>query len=188
MSRGGETDERRVFKVAAGQANRDLQEIFIAKDFAAIGPRDYGDWSQASSDERDSAERKDKEALDAMVKIRADDLAVLTEGFTVRSIGRVDTPYSFNKDWKRFAQWDLYNSIRVKWADPNSPEVEEAFGRADTGESRPSIHVRRRLCWLQAGSEDAKRWVRRADRILDEAGLWKRQVDPAQLPFDDPSV
>jgi len=192
VTQGEQLRERRIFKVAAGQSGRDLREVFIAKDFAAIGPGRFGDWSESSNTRKDYGSPDDpptvgdKRALNAMVEIAKDDLAVLAVGQDLVSVGRVDEGYSFNENWGRFGQWDLLNSIRVKWADPGNPEVEKAFESADSGEPRPKVLARGRLCRLH--SEEVRRWVRRADRNLEDVGYWERNLDPPRLPFDDPLI
>lgn len=177
--------DKRFFRLAAGEANRDYSFRFIESDIGAIGPG-VGDLidspDQAALDGLGSDKRG---MLLRFAGVQEGDLILLANGWSPITVGRAtkDRPkgqvYRYTEGIGLFGHWDLYNVIRVKWADPRDPLVEEAL--ANLKDTHGPVKVRGSFRELGGGSEDVRDWMGKLDAELDRAGHWDRSLKDAGL-------
>ena len=170
------TEEKRVFKFAAGQGNRNFTQAFLRDNFAAVGPGSSGNWLEV--EDRNEFSQGDRIALDLIVRMSEDDLVLLFHGYQVITVGRVAGKYEFNPDGRLFGSWDLFHTRRVDWANRSDPTVERVI--AEVGPP-PKAEVRGRIRELGWKSEKAKQWAREVDHGLEAVGFWDRPLAALDL-------
>lgn len=170
--------QKAVFKVSAGGHARDHSRVFLNQDLAAIGPGGPGEWSEEN---RKNFDPKDQTPLRALAEMREGDLVVMTNGFSVLTVGRVVAKYRFDPRLRLVGGWDLFHYVRVKWADWREEPVKKEFGREPPAQL--DLRIRRRACRLGGQSSETIDWARRVDRRLEQLGCWSRELEP--LPLDD---
>lgn len=178
-----EAPVKRVFKVSAGQRNRDLVSQFVAGSYAAIGPGSTGDWRNGKNHGK-SVATADASALNCLVAMVPGDLVLLTVGYEAKALGRVVEKYEFTRDGQLYGGWDLYHSIRVKFACLDQLEIRDR----DRYSPWPrDLKVRRRLCALGGGSAEHIKWANELDQLLEQDDFWST-VQVPDLALDDPEI
>ena len=126
-------EQRNVWQVSGGPANRDYSDIFIKYGVALIGPGDAGRWRP---------DREDYEFEGGFVRrfaseVQLGDIFLLRTGISkVRAVGIVASEYLYLPQFDDVNGWDLQHVRRVRWCElPNTYD----FGLSVFGANPPRL-------------------------------------------------
>lgn len=167
-------DQPRVLKVAAGTRARDYRKHFLEYDLAAIGPGWIGRWGEADPTDFDTGSKR---ALGALAEAEPGDIALLTVGTEIVTIGEIHDGYDYSERLALIGGWDLYHFIRVKWVNPS---------RVRRFKGPRHVASLSRAHWLGPGNAEVRQWAQRVYRRLKSKGEFERALEEA--PGEDPPL
>lgn len=111
---GDGKQQRSVWQVSGGPANRDYSDIFLKYGIALIGPGDAGLWRPG----RDDDEFEGGFVRRFAMELQIGDVVLLRTGISkIRAIGIVASEYLYLPQFDDVNGWDLQHGRRVRWCE-----------------------------------------------------------------------
>ena len=166
-----EGNERTIWQVSAGPADRSYADQFLIHGVALIGPGDTGPWRSERSDEEFEGGFVRRFAAE----LRVGDVLLLRTGLsTIRAVGLVASDYQYLPQFDDVNGWDLQHARRMRWC--ALPEPYD-LGNRVFGANPP------RLSRIQA-----EEIVRYANQVVQSPPTdWQARALPS-LPVEEPTL
>jgi hypothetical protein len=111
---GDVTQQRSVWQVSGGPANRDYSDIFLKYGVALIGPGDAGPWRPGREDDQFEGGFVRRFATE----LQSGDIVLLRTGISrIRAVGIVASEYFYFPQFDDVNGWDLQHGRRVRWCE-----------------------------------------------------------------------
>lgn len=119
MAKGESGAGAQVWQIACGEKGRRYQQLFLDHDVMFLGPGRFGPYSPSRYDSNPEAlaegEGKVTYIRQFATEVQPGDIVLMRSGYTVLSIGVVDTGYFHSPVFDDVYGWDLQHYRRVIW-------------------------------------------------------------------------
>lgn len=132
-----------VWQIACGEKGRRYQRLFLDHDVMFLGPGRFGAYAPSLYDlnpeARAEGEGKITYIRQFATEVQQGDLVLLRSGYTVLSIGVVDSDYFHTTAFDDVYAWDLEHCRRVIWQRQHDDALLQRQSGADLFEDRKQV-------------------------------------------------